>query len=227
MNSTVFLSALSKLLLACLLLANCSKAVAQPVQDPYSTTTVPATDTSGGPEKPHIEVPGNQPQPPAAAAEKSELLGDQPAAEVKTAREDGLIERGRYLVVIAGCNDCHTAGFSASAGSVPEKDWLLGDSIGYRGPWGTTFPVNLRLYMKGMTEERWLAVARNLKSRPPMASYALNQMDEDDLKAIYRFVRSLGETGKPAPKYLAPGTDPSGRYINFEPVEPNAAAKIR
>ncbi|MDX1487796.1 MAG: hypothetical protein R3268_06320, partial [Acidiferrobacterales bacterium] len=56
-----------------------------------------------------------------------------------------LVERGRYLSVIAGCNDCHTSGYLWSNGDVPEKDWLTGDTLGWRGPWGTTYAVNLRL----------------------------------------------------------------------------------
>ena len=52
-----------------------------------------------------------------------------------------------------------------------------------------------------------------------MPSYALNQMEEEDLRAIYRFVKSLGEeTGDPVPAYVAPGTEPKTEYILFEPV---------
>ena len=32
----------------------------------------------------------------------------------------------------------HTAGYAASDGAVPEADWLTGDALGWRGPWGTT-----------------------------------------------------------------------------------------
>jgi mono/diheme cytochrome c family protein len=49
------------------------------------------------------------------------------------------VERGRYLVTITGCNDCHTAGYLASEGQTPEEQWLTGDTFGWRGPWGTTF----------------------------------------------------------------------------------------
>jgi len=58
------------------------------------------------------------------------------------------LDRGRYLVKIAGCNDCHTAGYAETAGKVPEKQWLTGDQLGWRGPWGTTYAANLRLYMQ-------------------------------------------------------------------------------
>jgi mono/diheme cytochrome c family protein len=57
------------------------------------------------------------------------------------------IERGRYLVKITGCNVCHTPGYTQKAGKVPEKEWLTGDRLGWRGPWGTTYAGNLRTYI--------------------------------------------------------------------------------
>ena len=35
------------------------------------------------------------------------------------------VARGRYLVTIGGCNDCHTDGYLQNGGNVPEDDWLL------------------------------------------------------------------------------------------------------
>ena len=58
--------------------------------------------------------------------------------------------RGRYLVVLGGCNDCHTPGYAASGGATPEAQWLLGDALGYLGPWGTTYPSNLRSYFAAL-----------------------------------------------------------------------------
>ena len=123
------------------------------------------------------------------------------------------IERGRYLTIIGGCNDCHTAGYAAAAGKVPEKDWLMGDSLGWRGPWGTTYAINLRLYMAELSEQDWLALAKHLETRPPMPWFTLRQMTDSDLRAIYRFVRSLGPAGAPAPDYLPPDKIPPQPYI--------------
>ncbi|MDF0668742.1 MAG: hypothetical protein P0119_22040 [Nitrospira sp.] len=41
----------------------------------------------------------------------------------------------RYVIKIAGCNDCHTTGYAEAAGKIPEKDWLTG---GFRidNEWG-------------------------------------------------------------------------------------------
>src|SRR5262245_23109438 len=72
-------------------------------------------------------------------------LGMATAAASESATD---LERGRYLVKIAGCNDCHTPGYLLSAGQVPEALWLTGDSFGWRGPWGTTYATNLRLKMQ-------------------------------------------------------------------------------
>jgi mono/diheme cytochrome c family protein len=125
------------------------------------------------------------------------------------------IERGRYLVKIAGCNDCHTAGYAQSEGKVPEKDWLLGDRLGFRGPWGTTYPANLRLTMSKMTESDWMKTAQTMKLRPPMPWFALRDMDKEDVRAIYRFVRHLGPAGDPAPAFVPPGQTPSGPFVQF------------
>jgi hypothetical protein len=125
------------------------------------------------------------------------------------------IERGRYLVRIAGCNDCHTAGYAESSGKVPEKQWLTGSDVGWRGPWGTTYPANLRLRMAEIDEARWIEIGHTMQFRPPMPWFALRDMHTDDLRAIYRFIRYLGPSGKPAPAFVPPGQTPSGPYIQF------------
>jgi len=145
--------------------------------------------------------------------------GPAPSAAPKP--PSALVARGRYLAKIAGCNDCHTSRYAETAGAVPEADWLTGDSLGWRGPWGTTYAINLRLYMNGMTEAQWLAVARALRSRPPMPWFALRDMTDEDLRAIYQFVRSLGPRGTAAPAYVPPGEEPRTPYIRFpEPPKP-------
>jgi mono/diheme cytochrome c family protein len=121
---------------------------------------------------------------------------------------DSLVSRGRYLVQIAGCNDCHTPGYAMKAGKVDEKMWLVGDSVGWHGPWGTTYPPNLRAYMQLLTEDQWLNEARTREMRPPMPWYELRAMPDDDLRALYRYIRTLSPIGDPAPAYLPPGTEP-------------------
>ena len=147
--------------------------------------------------------------PAAAQQGKSAVKSDAPQ-----------VERGRYLVKVTGCNDCHTAGYAMAGGKVPEAQWLMGDKLGWRGPWGTTYPANLRLYMASMSEKSWVQTAKNLKTRPPMPWFALHDMTEQDLKAIYHYVKWLGPSGEMAPAYVPPGKEPRGPVIQF-PSGPN------
>jgi len=130
------------------------------------------------------------------------------------------IEQGRYLVRIAGCNDCHTPGYPPSGGKTPEAQWLLGDNVGFRGPWGTSYPANLRLLVKSMTEAQWVKMAHTAEMRPPMPWFALRDMKDSDLRAIYRYIRHLGPAGNPAPAYVPPDQEPTTPYIVFVPQPP-------
>ena len=125
------------------------------------------------------------------------------------------LARGQYLVKIGGCNNCHTPGYFESAGKIPEKDWLVGDELGWRGPWGTTYPVNLRLYMQSLTEQQWLTVAKTTEMRPPMPWFTLRAVAEADLKALYQYVRHLGPAGKAANAYLPPDKEPQPPFVQF------------
>lgn len=126
-----------------------------------------------------------------------------------------LVERGRYLVKIAGCNDCHTPGYMATAGKVPEGQWLTGDKLGWRGPWGTTYAINVRLYMRDMSEAEWLKRAKTMETRPPMPWFALREMTDRDLKAIYHYVKAQPVAGDPAPAYVPPGQEPKTPFAQF------------
>jgi mono/diheme cytochrome c family protein len=142
------------------------------------------------------------------------------AASAATAGDKASIERGRYIVETAGCNDCHTAGYIPASGKVPEAQWLKGDAVGFRGPWGTTYPSNLRRYFAGVSEQAFIADARSGRMRPPMPWFNLAAMTDADLRAVHRYVRSLGEPGEPAPAYVPPGEEPRTPYIVFVPQPP-------
>jgi len=126
---------------------------------------------------------------------------------------DAAVERGRYVAKIAGCNDCHTPGYPQAAGLVPESEWLTGDRLGWRGPWGTTYAGNLRLMAAETTEEQWLHLARHARYRPPMPWFALRDMTDEDLVGIYRLLRHLGPAGEPAPDWVPPDQEPRGPYV--------------
>jgi mono/diheme cytochrome c family protein len=126
------------------------------------------------------------------------------------------IERGRYLVTIGGCNDCHTPGYAEQGGKVPESDWLVGSPVGFHGPWGTSYPANLRLAVQQLNESAFIARARS-QMLPPMPWFNLVAMSDDDLKSIYRFIVNLGPAGAAMPAAVAPGATPTTPYIEFVP----------
>jgi mono/diheme cytochrome c family protein len=130
-------------------------------------------------------------------------------------KADPMVKRGRYVVQIGGCNDCHTAGYAPSGGKVPEAQWLMGDALGWHGPWGTTYPTNLRLYFQSLTEDQWVKKAKTLSARPPMPWFNVRDMSTSDLRAMHRYIRHLGPAGKAAPVYLPPDKTPPQPYVAF------------
>jgi mono/diheme cytochrome c family protein len=168
----------------------------------------------------------------ATLAAPSSLAGAGPRAAAPDAHaapgSGPSVARGRYLAKTSGCNDCHTAGYMPQAGRIPESEWLKGDSLGWSGPWGTTYAANLRLFMGRLTEDQWVAYARGAELRPPMPWFGMREMSDADLRSIYRFVRSLGAAGEPAPAYLPPGVKPTGPYVQFmAPPGPTKVASAK
>src|SRR4051812_10783988 len=151
----------------------------------------------------------------AASHTRESALEDVTKPAMTTAIADPvLVDRGRYVVRTAGCNDCHTPGYAASGGAVKEPHWLTGDSLGWEGAWGTTYPINLRLFMQSITADQWLNLARQ-PARPPMPWFALRDMTDADLLAIYHYVRSLGPAGQQAPAFVPPGQAAATPVIRF------------
>lgn len=146
------------------------------------------------------------------------LAGALPAlaGQENEQKDKRMVERGRYLVHISGCNDCHTPGYMENGGQVEPALWLTGSGLGWQGPWGTTYPTNLRLLVRDMTEAQWLSHARR-ETRPPMPWFALRAMTDTDLKAIYRYLRAMGPKGEPVPAYVPPGQVVATPYLDMTP----------
>jgi len=129
--------------------------------------------------------------------------------------EATIIERGRYLVKISGCNDCHTEGFMESGGKIPEQEWLKGSRRGWYNESGTTYATNLRLLINQISERKWIKKARTMRTKAPMAWYRLMEITDNDLSAMYRYIYALGPAGEPAPPSLPAGVTPPEPYIYF------------
>lgn len=155
-------------------------------------------------------------QRPASAPTQTQPKAAAVKVATATSASPSSIERGRYLVATSGCNDCHTAGYAEKGGTTPQTDWLLGDSVGFRGPWGVSYPANLRLTVQGMTEAEWLRFAR-VERLPPMPWFNLRDMNDDDLRSMYLFIRALGPKGVRAPTAVAPNGNVRTPFIQFTP----------
>jgi mono/diheme cytochrome c family protein len=153
------------------------------------------------------------------------LAACQPAAAPEAVVEPAadLLAKGEYLVKVGGCNDCHTPDYAPSGGKTPKEQWLTGSNQGFMGPWGTTYATNLRLNLSKMSEAQWLVYSSSFHTRPPMPDFTVRELSEEDRRALYRFIASLGPTGQPAPAYLPPGQRPPPPY--FQLVLPAAPAE--
>lgn len=75
-----------------------------------------------------------------------------------------------------------------------------------------------------MDEAGWLKYTADLRTRPIMPDFAIRAMHEDDRRALYRFIKSLGPGGQKAPEYLPAGQTPPLPYMQMVLPPPPAAA---
>ncbi len=157
---------------------------------------------------------------PCVANAAHDQSGKAVAGERRVTQKE--LERGRYMMVVGSCNDCHTAEFAPRDGKVPEEDWLLGSSpLGFRGPWGTTYAPNLRAVVSKMSEVQWVAYARTLRTRPPMPWFNLSQWKEADLKALYQYIKRMPAVATPVNAYVPPEKEPQPPYVQW-PAPPKS-----
>ena len=162
-------------------------------------------------------TPGSNRLAPAIAFVIALLVVLASAPNFAAPKEDprAVLARGRYVVLVAGCNDCHTPGWRESDARLPSSTWLTGNRIGFRGPWGTSYPANLRLEFQFLPEEQWNTFVHTRGGHPPMVWQNLRTLTPADRHAIYLFIRSLGPAGQPAPHNLPPSEEPHTPYIDL------------
>jgi hypothetical protein len=157
--------------------------------------------------------------------------------------EPSAVERGKYLVTISGCNDCHSpklftptgpaddatrllSGYPSSAklpeipkGVIGPQQWgsiSTNDLTAWVGPWGVSFSYNLTPHMAtgigSWTEAMFIQMLRSGKfmgtSRdilPPMPWQEIGKMTDDDLKAVFAYLRSLPPIDNATPAPIPPG----------------------
>lgn len=176
----------------------------------------------------------------AAAGLSMASGGKQGGTAAEPAAAKSVLERGRYLTITMGCNDCHTPG--ALYGGPDFGRELSGSEVGWRGPWGVSFPRNLtpdpETGLGAWTAEEIANALRTGVKKdgtvmlPPMPWPNTAQLSEPDLRAIVAYLRSLPPVKHPVPKALGQDGDYAGPVIPMPPpgkwdapVAADAAAK--
>ena len=127
------------------------------------------------------------------------------------------VDYGKTVSIVGGCHDCHTPGYSEANGAIDPAMALNGNPVGFRGPWGTTYAMNLRILADGMSEDDWVKFLKTFTARPPMPYYNVHALDEVQMRSLHMYIASLGAAGDPAPNYVPPGQDPITPYLVFAP----------
>jgi mono/diheme cytochrome c family protein len=163
----------------------------------------------------------------AALATGMPGLAEESAAVPAHAFDADRVTRGRYLVTITGCNDCHTPLKMGANGPEPDMSRMLSGhpeglevtpppdlgrgpwmwsgvatNTAFAGPWGISYSANLTpdeaTGLGIWTEEMFVKALRTGKhfgqSRPilpPMPWPWYGRMTDDDLAALYAYLRTV------------------------------------
>jgi mono/diheme cytochrome c family protein len=116
------------------------------------------------------------------------------------AHADSQLDRGKYLVVVASCNDCHTPGFFL--GKPDTAKYLGGSDVGFEIPGlgvfaGRDITPDKETGIGSWTDEE-IATAITAGKRPdgrqlaPIMPYAsFSYMTKEDVAAVVAFLRSI------------------------------------
>jgi mono/diheme cytochrome c family protein len=155
----------------------------------------------------------------SAAAAVAAVLSISTPATAQQPGSNTAVERGRYLVRITGCHDCHSPKVQ---GMTPNLDLSLSgrpattqlpsetktevhaspDLTAWTGPWGYSVASNLTPdpatgIGTRYNEGSFIATMRTGKKpngtpiMPPMPSEVYQNMTDDDLKAIFAYLRTV------------------------------------
>lgn len=159
------------------------------------------------------------------------------AAEVP--QGDARQARGKYLVTILACADCHTPMKLTTKGPMPDEDRMLSGhpekmtlppppkgelpwvwsgittNTAFAGPWGVTYAANLtpdkntgmgiwdeKMFVSAMRTGRHYGQARPIQ--PPMPWPAYAQMTDEDLRAVFAYLKSIPPIRNQVPDYQPP-----------------------
>lgn len=150
----------------------------------------------------------------------------------------GAVQRGKYLVEILACGDCHTPKKMGPDGPEDDASRLLAGHTGeapppapggdgpwvahttdqmtaWAGPWGVSFSKNLtpdentgigswseETFVKALRTGRHMGVSRPIL--PPMPWQSFAKMTDDDMKAVFAYLRTIPPIHNPTPDPIPP-----------------------
>ncbi|HZQ00647.1 MAG TPA: c-type cytochrome [Reyranella sp.] len=141
---------------------------------------------------------------------------------------DPAVERGKYLVTIAGCNDCHTPGYFL--GKPDMARFLGGSDVGFEIPGlgvfhGPNLTPDKETGLGGWTDAQIIA-ALQTGTRPDgrvlapiMPWHAFANLTPQDAKAIVAFLRTVPAVKNKVLGPFGPTEKPVGLVMKIVPAE--------
>lgn len=159
---------------------------------------------------------------PAAFTALAAAIGSPPAG----AADSKLVERGKYLVTIGSCTDCHTPGHFLGKPDMTRH--LGGSEVGFEIPGlGVFYGPNLTpddATGLGRWSERDIVTAIRKGQRPDgrtlapiMPWAALAELTDSDAKAIAAYLKSLPPVSNKVPGPFGPGEAPTSFVMKIVP----------
>ena len=136
------------------------------------------------------------------------------------------VARGKYLVAVGGCVDCHTPLKMGPKGPEPDMAQMLSGhpadmalppapkpvgpwvwsgtatNTAFAGPWGVSYAINLtpdeetgigswteQVFVTSLKTGKHLGVGRPIM--PPMPWQGYSQMTDEDLKALFTYLKTV------------------------------------
>lgn len=145
------------------------------------------------------------------------------AAPAAASAEDK-VARGKHLVTVLGCNDCHTPGTFYGAPDMTRM--LSGSELGWSGPWGVSFPRNLTPDSTGLAAWSEDDIVRTIRTgvrpngsalMPPMPWQAYANLTDEEAYAVAAYLKSIPAVHHVNPQQVPPGTKFAGAALVFPP----------
>jgi mono/diheme cytochrome c family protein len=162
----------------------------------------------------------------AAVALATAVLGIAGVATLKAQTAE--VARGKYLVVLGGCTDCHTPGFFFGK---PDNARLLGGSeVGFELPGlgvfhGPNLTPDKETGLGSWTKAQIVAALQTGKRpdgrelAPIMPWRALAGLTKDDVNAIAAYLMSLPAVSNKVPGPFGPNDKPTSFVMKVVPGE--------